>query len=380
MPCVIADAMHHMLRVDFLMAMQLFCAKLKVPAVTFVEVCEWLRDGTVQSDSLLEGWLHAMDSPDFRVQDNPLDIREKLTPAEHCIYLATSDMRIHVPDNTDAGLVELDAYVACKLGSMLFNQNASELDQKCQIEQSATGEAVLHGMLFTCVNKQMRWPVVFGNIETYMDFWKGSAPANEYMRDTCSLAPMQVVRTDRTKAALVVDMRWLLLISATCGPSPSQASMSLFVSTWTQHFFRSCIPNHLLAGSTLVTGLASPWMQSGFLLPDLFVTERRFLRRPLGSSKLDKTAQVSTGAIEDYGASEQRCRLAGLLKVDVDSIIDDEAYCCSFATEIWYPVRLTSGSTTSLKFNREGRFMLAVPNVDGNGYIEQVLLLQLLLF
>lgn len=406
MPSVIADTVHHMVRVDFIIAIQLLCAKLNVPELSLVELCDWLRDGTVARESKLEAWLVAMESSEIRVSTAPLDKREQLTPAEHCMYVAARDMRMHVPDTTETGLADLDGFVASKIGSMLFNQFTQVLDQKCQIEQSNVGESTVQGMFYACVNEQIRWPSVFGNLESWPDFWKGNPPSDTTFRDTCSMAPMQIIRTDRTKAVLAVDMRWLLLISSLCGPSPSQSSISLLVATWTQHFFRSCVPNHLMpgkppnsqimvwrgailtilpcfvcvgilygAGASIITGLVSPWMQSGFLNPPLLVSERQFLRRPIGTIAMGTTASVRTGLVEDYGASEPLYALAKLLKVPTDSVVDDDAYCCSFAENVWTPVRLRDGTAASLKFTR-GRFILSSPpdptaDTDAE-YIEKV--------
>ena len=46
---VIADTLHHMIRTDFIIAMQLLCTQLNVPSVNLVTVFDWLRDGTIET-------------------------------------------------------------------------------------------------------------------------------------------------------------------------------------------------------------------------------------------------------------------------------------------------------------------------------------------
>ena len=337
----------------------------------------------VESSSALDTWLHSMESAEFKIDTTPIDKREQLTPAEHCWYVSPLDLRFHVPDFSEASLVDLDACMACKAGSVLFAKYADILDHKCQIASSSVGESIVHGMLFLNINKQMRWPPVFGNMESWTDFWKGSPPPNPQHCETCSLAPLMVIRTDQTKAVIAADVRWLLLISALCGPSPSQASTALFVSAWVQHFFRHCVPDHMIAGTTIFTGLVAPLMKSGFLNPERIASGRQFLRRPEGNEQMGICADTPTGVIEDYCTSEPLYMLARQLKIHVNSIVDDSSCSYSFPTDSWTPVTLTSSdgskATCSLKFTPQRRFILAMPSLDNNtGYIEQVRLMLLM--
>ena len=118
-------------------------------------------------------------------------------------------------------------------------------------------------------------------------------------------------------------------------------------------------------------------MKAGFLEPDRLSTNRHFIRRPTGNISLGTCSSTRTSAVEDYYASEPLHGLARLLKVPVDSIVDDNAYYCSFAEDTWTPVMLTDGSkaTASLKLTPEGHFLLACHMGEGHAedeYTEQV--------
>ena len=68
------------------------------------------------------------------------------------------------------------------------------------------------------------------------DFWCDKRPEDRYENElrTCSVCPLRIVRTEHYGAQLVVDIRWLLLISALAGNSPSQSSVTLLVAQWVQ--------------------------------------------------------------------------------------------------------------------------------------------------
>ena len=71
------------------------------------------------------------------------------------------------------------------------------------------------------------------------DFWCGQQPESpRYDKElqACSVCPLRIVRTDNYAAQLAVDVRWLLLISALAGNTPSQSSVTLIAAQWVQVF------------------------------------------------------------------------------------------------------------------------------------------------
>ena len=125
--------------------------------------------------------------------------------------------------------------------------------------------------------------------------------------------PFRIMLVEKTTAQLCVNVWWMLLIAATAGTTPSQNSVNAIVVSWVRAFFASCVPPHMVAGSTLFTGIMGTQYCDGAIFPMRLASSRSTLRRPLGGAAIGCACDVETRLAEDVGAAEPRYGLARML-------------------------------------------------------------------
>ena len=85
LPWLIADTLEHMLRMDFMILVQYFCLKLRVPSnLVFEDVLSWLKNG--EASGALKQWLDAFIPQALKVA--PLETEERRATLACGIYLS----------------------------------------------------------------------------------------------------------------------------------------------------------------------------------------------------------------------------------------------------------------------------------------------------
>ena len=211
-----------------------------------------------EAGSVLETWLNKVFAGGF-LRSAPQDRREHLLPLDYSLYITNDDLKSRISENATKNVRQMDVEVSQKVGVALFSQFSQHLEQQCQISYSDKGDSVIQAAILQSSNIAFPWPTVFGNPmvrlcflffvfvlplvdlcfgrpQKMTDFWCDKRPEDRYENElrTCSVCPLRIVRTEHYGAQLVVDIRWLLLISALAGNSPSQSSVTLLVAQWVQ--------------------------------------------------------------------------------------------------------------------------------------------------
>jgi hypothetical protein len=375
-PWIMADTMEHMLRLDFFILMQMFCQKLGVPShVSLENLLTWLKTGACPQ---LQGWLDTCQI----LPISRLDKRTGLTSVESCMYISHPSLSCNI---SDPSLNAVDSTVCDYLGMLLFKQFSDKLAQECQIHENLSGAEIVKAMLTCCTNQKFAWPSVFGNIQTLSNFWlNNNVPANRDIANSLTLCPIRIVVVEAHRAAIWIDVRWLLLTSALCGASPSQTSRYLVVGQWIQHFYKQCIPDRMITSKELFIGLPSPVMHGGFVCPPIIPSGKRLLMRPTISTSNSAPAPIGTdapigsGMVEDLGPAAPRYQLSKVLKIDERRL---PTHCVRYSLphNMWTPVRIESdGTFASIKTSNDGIFWLTTPamaiimgNNDNDGQEEK---------
>lgn len=362
-PMIAADTIDHMFRLDFLILMQMLCMKFEVPYKEFGlgDVLAWLKTGNMNHCPRLKRWLDSKSTNLIPKSSDEFGFRDKssnLTKLKYGMYLTDpGGLHCAVPEFSS----EIDFMVMNAVGQMLFRQFERQLSDYCQIDQSFAGEEIVRGMVCMNTNKQFAWPSVFGSFEDLPHFWMGaiaSADQNEDFHKKLILAPLRVVMVEVKKAALCVDVRWLLLVAGVAGGVACQSSKFLFNAHWIKYFFESCIPRHMVGTNKLFLALPFPWMEHGssFIEPQLnygienggFYPARCMLKRPGLQMCLDNHLEIlgtdveffCTGVVEDLGPAEMRYELAHYLKIPERNIPTHHCPHYAFPCDVWLPVVL----------------------------------------
>lgn len=364
-PVIAADTIDHMFRLDFLILMQMLCLKFDVPYKEFglCDVLSWLKNGNMNHCPKLKRWLDAKSGMLISKTTDEFGFRDKssnLTKLKYGMYLTDAGgLQCSVPEYSS----EVDFMVMNTVGQMLFRQYERHLSDYCQIDQSFAGEEIVRGMVCMNTNKQFAWPSVFGNFEDLPNFWMGavsSVDQKEEFYRKLMLPPLRVVMVEVKKAALCVDIRWLLLVAGISGGLPCQSSKFLLNAHWIKYFFESCIPSYMMSTQKLFIGLPFPWMEHGssFIEPQLnygtenggFHPARCMLKRPGLQMCLDNHLEIlgtdvgciGTGVVEDLGPAEMRYQLAEYLNIAERSIPTHLVPHYPIPCNIWIPVYLVS--------------------------------------
>jgi len=225
------------------------------------------------------------------------------------------------------------------LGARLLAEHTDTLRNHCQIHSGADGESIVQLMLKGCANKLMEWPRVFGGEPS--SFWE-CAPENAAHRENMALAPVRVVQHQLKRASLVVDARWLLLMSSMCGEVPCQSMRFALAGRWAQSFMQRCIPDRLWCASALHTGLPCAYTRSERLLEPHHRRSGRalFLRPSCEDPLVWKSQLCPTGVAEDMCCAWPRYNLARALGVP-EAQLPAECVPYSFAPGCSVPVLLT---------------------------------------
>ena len=362
-PWIMGDTMEHMLRLDFFILMQLFCQKLEVPGnISLQDLKKWLETGDTQHCPTLQRWIQPIIAGNQLVTRAPLDKRGgSLTELGSCMYITHPTLSCIVQDPG----MSCDAMVCEFVGLTLFKQFSYFLAEDCQIHENASGEEIIKVMMLCNTNQQFTWPAIFGDIDSLPNFWMNQVPGNPNFTDNLELSPIRVVITEARRAAVCVDIRWLLLVSSLCGNKPSQASRHLVVGQWIQQFYANCIPDRMINSKELFIGLPSPVMHGGFICPPVVKSGKKLLRRPVLLPSVSSfvaivgtQAPISSGMIEDLGPAAPRYQLAQLLKIE-ERRLPTNCVRYSLPHDEWTPVRINSdGSFGSLKTCNDGVFWL----------------------
>lgn len=350
-PYIMGDTLEHMLRLDFLILMQLFCIKFEVPdqGIALEDVLGWLASGSANHCEALRKWLEVYKKRIIRVAS--FDHRSKgngLTNIEYCMYIThDAGLTCSVPEMT-AG--DMDAVVLNHVGTMLYRQFSQMLSNYCQIVEAQGGEEIMRGMLAVCCNKQFQWPSVFGTSDDLDHFWMGHRPKDDQkeIAKTLCLAPIRSIVLDVRKASICVDIRWLLLCRCLAGGIPSQSSRYAFVGRWIQYFYKSCVPEYMITSKELFCGMPSPYMHGGFICPSVVspkVSKRCMLRRPcihicLNDSLpiLGLDAPIGSKVVEDLGPAAERYQLSVILGVPERDLPTDCVNGYRLPLNVWFPV------------------------------------------
>ena len=357
---MVCDTVEHLVRLDFVLLMQMAASVLEVPLFKFGEVMDWLERGG--------GAVGAYVSSRSFVACEELDgtLGAGLTGLRHCMYVTCMDtLSFPVGDGVD--VVEQ----GCKfVGSRLFFKFVHSLKQYCQLHVEKDGESILQSGLLSNVNRMIEWPCIFGGTSL---FWS-DAPADAYQREKRVLAPLRLVQVERRKGCLCVDLRWLLLMRSMCGSVPSQSMRFSLAAFWGQSFFKACVPDQFVCCSRLYTGLPKPNMHGGMLMPVLRRTGRRFFLRPRceSATKMWACDLSASGLVEDLGAALSRYLLARRLccterDLPTESVEYDLPIYCGTV------VLVESSGRYGLLFRDEERWVLQEgdreENVSGNAYL-----------
>jgi len=172
-------------------------------------------------------------------------------------------------------------------------------------------------------------------------FWE-CAPENAAHRENMALAPVRVVQHQLKRASLVVDARWLLLMSSMCGEVPCQSMRFALAGRWVQSFMQRCIPDRLWCASALHTGLPCAYTRSERLLEPHHRRSGRalFLRPSCEDPLVWKSQLCPTGVAEDMCCAWPRYNLARALGVP-EAQLPAECVPYSFAPGCSVPVLLT---------------------------------------
>jgi hypothetical protein len=157
-----------------------------------------------------------------------------------------------------------------------------------------------------------------------------------------ALAPVRVVQHQLKRASLVVDARWLLLMSSMCGEVPCQSMRFALAGRWAQSFMQRCIPDRLWCASALHTGLPCAYTRSERLLEPHHRRSGRalFLRPSCEDPLVWKSQLCPTGVAEDMCCAWPRYNLARALGVP-EAQLPAECVPYSFAPGCSVPVLLT---------------------------------------
>jgi hypothetical protein len=244
--------------------------------------------------------------------------------------------------------------------------------------RSQNGPQIMQVLLSELFHEDATWPSVFGTSATLPRFWGDSPPADPQQAMRLKLQPIRLVRysllfffpyviiiiicgtrTQASRVALCVDVRWVLMVGSIAGCRPSQATRYNFISMWLKHFYRLCVPRCLIYSDRLVTGLPSPKMCAGFLSPQVICTERKLIGRPSATVHDLEGNNSPTGLVEDLAVVEERYQLARWLKVDPLSIPTD-AVSYTFPYKVWVPAVMEEAPdmAVSIMNNGNGEFLM----------------------
>jgi len=384
-PMIAADTIDHMFRLDFLILMQMLCMKFDVPYKDFglEDVLSWLKTGSLSHCSKLKRWLDSKSSSLIPKTCDEFGFRDKtsnITKLKYGMYLTDAGgLQCSVPEYSS----EIDFMVMNTVGQMLFRQFERQLSDYCQIDQSFAGEEIVRGMVCMNTNKQFAWPSVFGTFEELSHFWMGTVAAADQKEDfykKMMLAPLRVVMVEVKKAALCVDVRWLLLVASVAGGVPCQSSKFLANAHWIKCFYESCIPQYMVTTPKLFLALPFPWTEHGssFIEPQLdYGKESRcMLKRPGLQMCLDNHLEIlgtdveyiCTGVVEDLGPAEMRYQFGHYLNIQERYVPTHVCPHYGFPCNVWVPVYLVTEGEDWLQGRDDQRYFgsfMYDPNNDG---------------
>ena len=187
------------------------------------------------------------------------------------------------------------------------------------------------------------------------------------------LAPLRMVHVASGKAALGVDMRWLLICAAMGGSSPSQTRRFHIVRHLAQRIHLACVPARMFTAPRLFIGMPHSDVRRGLeplevlSRPEGCGARRLLLRHTRGmgmvrkpphnallnfwsnplltSSKVQDAPVVPTHMVEDLGPAGPRLQLTSMLmgaRWTDDSLPTDSAH-TPLPHATWTPVVLSDG-------------------------------------
>ena len=388
---IMADTLEHMLRLDFMVIMQILCQKFGVPDdVLLDDVLSWLSEPDNNNHNNKHAEFDAFYEA-HRARRGPNQDAElmlgggDLTPVANCMYLTDECFKVSGLSVFGTPEEQIDFFCS-QVGRRLYNEFGHTLSNRCQIENKREGISMVCSMLECNLNRNFEWPSLLTGVDGLKRFWKGSPPAMG--KESLSLAPLRMVKIDANLAKLYVDYRWLLLFSALAGSKAAQSCRFAVVTNLVQRFYQKCVPLHMMTSPTLFNGLPFPVMGYGFSQASVLPNALRLLKRPKNENgrTIGMNAPiVPTGMVEDMGAAAPRLMLAHSLGMKTDSFLPTECVHYSFPHGVWTPVCLEAdvqldaeehmaakGTFGALKTENDGCFWLECPSSQGKAFIKDV--------
>lgn len=150
LPSLACCTIEHMIRLNFIVLMQMLAAAFTPPDVSLEEVLSWLKQG---HNVHIEAWLANL----TRLQEASLDKVEGVPPLRCGIYLQHASLECGIDPQQD-----IIKQVCRQLGSRLMAEHTVSLQNHCQINRTTDGEVIVQQMIASCSNYLMDWPKVFG--------------------------------------------------------------------------------------------------------------------------------------------------------------------------------------------------------------------------
>ena len=149
LPSLMCCTVEHMVRLDFMLLMQMLAAAFRPPDIGLETVLAWLRNG---HDADIEAWL----ANQTRLEEATLDRQEGMPPLRCGIYLQYGALECGIDPQHD-----IRKQVSRQLGDRLFAEHRKALRNYCQIHKG-DGEGIVQQFIQSCSNELMDWPAGFG--------------------------------------------------------------------------------------------------------------------------------------------------------------------------------------------------------------------------
>ena len=172
---IMADTLEHMLRLDFIIIMQVLCTKFNVPDnINLDDVLDWLKGVGQHPD--FDAFYEQHKTNQGGRSNNNNNGEDGNHHHHHCaggMYISDESLKLSglsVIPTADDQII----FFCTQIGRRLYNEFSSTLSNRCQIENTKDGINILCTMLECCINKGFEWPSVFGDSKSLPDFWKAS--------------------------------------------------------------------------------------------------------------------------------------------------------------------------------------------------------------
>jgi hypothetical protein len=361
---IMADAMEHMLRLDFFLVMQMLFKLLRVPHVDLDALLAWLDTGEADACPDADAFYQMHATAQGAAKDleerglgfmrpYATDVRHgDLTPVEQCLYLTHPMLRatrLDVPFGPEARTQFCE-----RVGDNLMEEFREELRKHAQINEARYGKEVMRAMLENCIDKSFAWPSVLpspNGAEFPRQFGMGRGAT------THALAPLRLILVEQNVGRLAVDLRWLLLVGALSEGQLAQASRFSIVGQLIQRLYQHCVPMELVFGRELMVWLPTQWMGAGYVCPPVLPSTRRTLRRP--GREVGTDAPCRSGMVEDLCVAAPRYELARMLDTS-ERGLPTECVAYEFPHGIWTPALVKEADNHTRHAGvmwRDGRFL-----------------------